>query len=123
LEVSDGLELEIMTENKFHNLTKEEILKLDEQLFLSAEQGLALTDFCELEDLAVVGIEGGGYDGCSFTPDIDLIQDYTKSTATDWARFRQLCNKRARVFLAPYIGDHNRRFYLVVFSKNDMAAQ
>lgn len=117
---SSGLEMEIMTENKFQTLTKKEILNLESQLFLSAEEGLSLTDFCEHEDLAVVGIEGGEYDGYAFTPDLDLIQDYSKLTAADWPRFRHLCNKRARIFLASFIGDQNRRFYMVVFSKNDM---
>lgn len=113
--------MEIMTENKFQNLTRDEILKLDDQLFLSAEEGLSLSDFCEREDLAVVGIEGGKYDGYAFTPDIDLIQDYSESTYTDWPQFRNHCNKRARIFLAPFIGDRNRRFYMVVFSRDDMS--
>lgn len=109
-----------MMENKFQNLTREDILKSDDQLFLSAEEGLSLADFCEREDLAIVGIEGGEYDGYAFTPDLDLIQDYSELTATDWPQFRHHCNKRARIFLARFIGDRNRRFYMVVFSRKDM---
>jgi len=120
VEVSDGLEMEIMMENKFQNLTREDILKSDDQLFLSAEEGLSLADFCEREDLAIVGIEGGEYDGYAFTPDLDLIQDYSELTATDWLQFRHHCNKRAQIFLARFIGDRNRRFYMVVFSRKDM---
>lgn len=71
------------TENHFQNLTREEILKLDDELFLSAEDAMSLIEFCELEDLAVVGIEGGEYDGNAFKLDLDLFQDYSEVTAPD----------------------------------------
>ncbi|MBK7706135.1 MAG: hypothetical protein IPJ30_10220 [Acidobacteria bacterium] len=103
-------------ENRFQDLTKEQILQRAE-LFLSAEDGLRLTDYCEIEDLAVIGIEGGTYNG-SFTPDLDLIQDYSEPIVADWPRFRQYCNKRALLFLAPYVGDLTRRFYLVIVPKD-----
>jgi hypothetical protein len=108
------------TENHFQNLTREEILKLDDELFLSAEDAMSLIEFCELEDLAVVGIEGGEYDGNAFTLDLDLIQDYSELTAPDWPRFSQNCNKRSRIFLAPFIGDQKRSFYLVVLSEKQL---
>ena len=112
--------MEVMSqENKFNDLTKNDVLDCRE-LFLSADEALRLTDFCELEDLAVVGIEGGEYDGYAFTPDLDLIQDYSEPTTNDWPRFRTHCNKHARIFLTPFIGDRNRRFYMVIFSRNDM---
>ncbi len=100
------------------SFSKEEILD-QRELFLLAKQAVLFVDFCETEDLAIIGIEGGTYDG-SFTPNIDLIRDYSQyQLMDDWCEFRSHCNRQARIFLAAYSHDESFRFYLTIFSKFD----
>jgi len=103
----------------FEDLSKEDLYEQGE-LFLDCSDGLRFIDFCDHQDLAVIGIEGGKYEDI-FTPDVNLIQDYSSLNAKNWIEFRLLCNSKARTFLQQFADATEFRFYLVFIKEIDMA--
>lgn len=102
----------------FEDLSAEEVYA-EGELFLTAGQGLKLVELCEQKNWAILGIEGGMSDGTSFTPDLNLIRDYSVEISSGWKEFREDCNSKARAFLEAFSGEENLHFYLTFVDEHD----
>lgn len=91
------------------------------ELFLNASDGLELVKFCEQKSWVILGIEGGTFDGTSFTPDLSLIRDYSAVTSLRWDEYRKDCNSKARAFIAAFSGEDTLRFYLTFVDEHDFS--
>jgi len=121
VEFSDRLEMEIENINStigFEHMSAEEVYA-EGELFLNAGQGLKFIGLCEQKNWAILGIEGGISDGTSFTPDLNLIRDYSVDKASGWKEFREDCNSKAHAFLEAFSGEEILRFYLTFVNEQD----
>lgn len=89
------------------------------ELFLSARGGLKFVEFCDSQDWAILGIEGGTFDGTVFTPDLTLIRDYSAERVLKWDHYRNDCNAKARAFLEAFSGENTLRFYITFAIEHD----
>lgn len=89
------------------------------ELFLGAHGGLKLVEFCDRQNWAILGIEGGVFDGTVFTPDLNLIRDYSAAPVLSWDQYRKDCNAKARAFLEAFSGENSLRFYLTFADEHD----
>ena len=89
------------------------------EVFLNAKDGLKFIELCEKEQWAVIGVEGGFYDGEVFTPDSNLAEDYSSINFWNWYLYKQNCNLRATEFLKNFVLEDNLRFYLIFVNEHD----
>lgn len=102
------------------DMTADEVYAKGE-LFLTAGQGLKLIELCEQKNWAILGIEGGFSDGTSFTPDLNLIRDYSVDASPNWKYFRKDSNAKARAFLEAFSGEETLLFYLTLVNEHDFS--
>lgn len=102
----------------FESMSAEDVYA-EGELFLTAGEGLKLVELCDQLNWAILGIEGGVSDGISFTPDLNLIRDYSVEISSDWEAFREDCNSKARAFLEAFSTELNLHFYLTFVDEHD----
>ena len=65
------------------------------ELYLRVPMALKFVEVCRGNDLAIIGFEGFSYDDDEGTiePLFDQIADFSAVKASNWEKFRNLCNK------------------------------
>jgi hypothetical protein len=69
------------------------------EVYLPIREGLRFVDACDVESLAVIGIEGMTIVGSSIQANLEAIADFSKVTASTWDEYRRSCSAEARAFI------------------------
>jgi hypothetical protein len=90
------------------------------EMFLNVLDGIKFVEFCETKIWAIIGIEGGVFENGIFTPDLDLVMDYSSNAKKNsWHLFHNECNSKAIKFLSNFIEQTNMRFYLAFIDEKE----
>jgi hypothetical protein len=87
-------------------------LKEDGEIFADITTATDFVDYCDKADLAIIGADGGMMSEGAFTPDFNLIFDFSDEFASDWQEFKRKCNNRIRSMLESQRNLPESRFYL-----------
>jgi hypothetical protein len=90
-----------------------------EELYLPKASSLEFIKACDRNDLAVVGLEGFKYEDGKLLPQLDLIADYSLTTAASWSSYRQRCNNSAQMFIEESDARENFCFSFTVISQQE----
>ncbi|MBC6424004.1 MAG: hypothetical protein GDA38_22785 [Hormoscilla sp. SP12CHS1] len=69
------------------------------QLYLSLPQALKFVADCQLNNLAIIGIEGFLYDRGKIKPILEAIRDFSRAPKANCDSYREICDRAANDFL------------------------
>lgn len=94
------------------------------QSFFAVPDALDFVDACDIEDLAVLGLDGFEHDAASgsLTPRMELILDCSYIEAPVWGDFRRQANAAARAMLRSAQAAPDLVFEFVLWSEAERAS-
>lgn len=95
------------------------VLRESGELFLNVADALDFVDYCDKDDWAIIGLEGGTFEDGNFTPDLDLVFDLSNTKSGTWIEYRVTCNDKARLFLSTFIPASEFWFYIIFSNESD----
>ena len=88
------------------------------EMFFDSNVALQYVDACYANDIAVIGIDGFGYDGVSLVPRLDLIADYSDPWDDSWEERLHRRRDAARRFLTEFAATGVLFTFVVVGREN-----
>ncbi len=93
------------------------------ELYLSVPQALNFVADCQLNNLAIIGIEGFLYDRRKIKPILEAIGDFSSAPKANWDSYREICDRAANDFLHQLDRVNKLVLNFVVLSEQEWASE
>jgi len=93
------------------------------ELYLSLPQAVNFVADCQLNNLAIIGIEGFLYDRGKIKPIIETIGDFSSAPTANWNSYREVCDRAANDFLHQIDRVNGLVLNFVVLSEQEWASE